>query len=151
MKIQEEEFTPELYAEMAELIELHHEEVASCFGDLDIDLVTYFTLKDFGMFKIVCVRDNEGVMIGYMTFLIGTNLHRKNKIIGSQDAIFIHPDYRKGMLGIKLMKESEKVMKSHGCNGMLVSSKDHVDIRVLYERLGFNPYEHTFYKELEVV
>lgn len=148
MIIQEETPTPELYAEMISLIKLHHEEVASGFGMLDIDLELYFTLTTLDMFKIVTARNDNKEMIGYMTFILGANPHRKGKKIANQDAIFVHPDYRNGMLGVKLMKASEKIVKEYGCGGMIVASKAHIDISNLYIRLGFSPYEHTFYKEL---
>jgi GNAT superfamily N-acetyltransferase len=133
---------------MSSLIALHHNEVAKGFGVLDIDLELYFTLTSFDMFKVVVARTDDEELIGYMTFIIGANPHRKGKLIANQDAIFVHPDHRKSMLGIKLMKVSEKIVKERGCVGMIVASKTRNDISKLYERLGFNSYEYTFYKEI---
>lgn len=148
MIIQEEKWTPEFYAEIAVLTEASNEEVTPEGGILNLDLVSYFTYEQLGILKAVAARTDDGEMVGYMTFFLGNDPHKKHRLIGKLDSVFLIPEYRKGFTGIKIMKEAERIMVENECDGVVMASSVHRDLTPIYKRLGYKPIETIFYKEL---
>jgi hypothetical protein len=49
----------------------------------------------------------------------------------------LHPDYRAGMLGLRLIKESEKILKEKKVDKILWHIKFNKDFRIILHRLGY--------------
>lgn len=152
---QEEPFDT-AFEEAQELLEQHWEEIAMNKDKikLAIDKDRYKELADRGVLHIVTARDaniqkwayDPGKLIGYHVGMITPHLHYKNDLHGLTDIFFIHPDYRKGRIGIELFKFVEKAMKAHGVVKMMTAVKMHKDVGKIFEWLGWTEAERGFCK-----
>ena len=144
------------FEEARELLVEHWEEIALNKDKirLAIDEDRYRDLAEKGILHIVTVRDaniqkwayDPGKLIGYHVALIVPHLHYKNDLHGFTDIFFIHPDYRKGRIGINLFKFVEKSMKERGVVKLMTAVKLHLDVGRIFERLGWTPIERLYSK-----
>lgn len=135
--------------EMEVLLPLHWQEIA---GDkdlikLDPDWNTYFSLEDQGIVHAVIARQ-AGRMIGYHISFIKPHLHYASSLQAITDLYFIHPDFRKGRVGIELFKEVEKTWRARGVQKAFTGCKTYKDMTTLFERLGWTFREKIFVKVL---
>ena len=135
-------FDVEKYAQVNEdikdLIKLHYEEIAvnKDVIPLDPDWDKYKHLCDNELLITITVRD-EGKLIGYSIFFITNHLHYKSTKYANNDLLFLHPDYRAGMLGLRLIRESEKILKEKKVDKILWHIKFNKDFRIILHRLGY--------------
>ena len=120
------------------LLDLHYNEIAldKEVIPLDPDWDKYRNLYNLGILKIITARD-EGKIVGYSIFFVNAHLHYKSSIYANNDLLYLHPEYRKGSLGIKLIKYSEKVLRDLGVTKILWHIKFNKDFRLLLHRLGY--------------
>lgn len=144
-----ETLSPELIADASELIQMHREEIAIHEDfDLDPDWESYFTGAMTGVF-VVCTARDEGKLVGYAAYAIYQNLHFRGLREARQDVLFLHPDYRGRMLGLKLLQFAEEFMKS--INVKLITQHVNVDhdFGPMLERLGYVNTEKIYEKRLD--
>jgi transketolase C-terminal domain/subunit len=58
----------------------------------------------------------------------------------------LHPDYRKGFMGIKLIKFAEKCLKEDGISVLVINSKTHKPFDAILRRMGYSHIENVFSK-----
>ena len=75
-------------------------------------------------------------------------MHYKDHIFAYNDVLFLHPDYRKGLAGMKLLKVAEKFLKQDGVSLLVVNTKVHKPFDALLERMGYTHIENNFSKRL---
>jgi len=148
MRVEREEWTPELYVELLSLFEDHIEETASTLGPLDVHLELYFLMEEQGTLHTIVARDDEGKVIGYMTCTISVHPHHQTVLLGTQDAFFVHKDHRNSSVGTKIIKKAEKVLIERGAQHLTMFYSESKDLKKYYERLGYKPIEHTVYKKV---
>ena len=124
--------------------EINHDNEAYPF-DPDWDL--YALLEDNGALSIFTARD-DGKLVGYFSVVKSPNPHSKGKFIFCNDAIYLHKDYRKDFVGVKLFKFVEECLKSDGSTNLQVVFTDRYDITSLLNRLGYSRIEIKFEKRL---
>lgn len=144
-----QEFINDVKPEIVNLINLHWEEIAlnKDVIKLNPDWNTYYDLEDNNKLKIFTARC-DNVLIGYFIVIIHVNLHYKDHLFASNDILYLHPDYRKGFAGIKLIKYAEKCIKEDGVSVMTINVKEHKSFGLVLERLNFNPIETVYSKVL---
>ena len=124
--------------------EMYHDKESYPF-DPDWDL--YYLLEDSGALLVFTARDS-GKLIGYFSVVIGPNLHSKGKFVVSNDIIYLHKDYRKGLIGVKLFKFSEACLAESGYNQLQVNTSERNNIDNLLKRLDYTKIETKFEKRL---
>jgi len=124
--------------------EMYHDKEAYPF-DPDWDL--YYLLEDNGNLLVFTARDS-GKLIGYFSVIIGPSLHSKGKFVVSNDIIYLHRDYRKGLIGVKLFKFSEDCLLESGYNQLQVITSEKNNIDSLLKRLDYKKIETKFEKKL---
>lgn len=137
----------EALAEMQALWPLHWDEVAMDKESipLDPDYQAYAALANSGSMHLLVARQ-AGKMIGYHVSVVRGHLHYKTSLSSFTDMYFIHPDYRKGMVGVKLFKEAEKTLKARGVQKMSIGTKVSLDMSRIFERLGWTETERLYTK-----
>lgn len=142
-----EKMEDSLMDEMEVLWNNHWEEIANYQKKikLSVDKEWYKEMQDVGLYQTITVRD-DGTLIGYIGFVISTHPHYRDNIFASMDNVFIHKDYRKGTIGIKLFKEAEKLLKELGVDIILMRSKVHFDLSKIFEYMDYIPMEKTYSK-----
>jgi len=133
-----EPFTDEIIVELQYLIELHyaeltlHKEVVK----LDPDWDKYKHLAKLGMIAFITARD-DGKLIGYSLFFVSPHIHYKNNIMANNDVIFLHPAYRQGRTGIKLLYKCEEVLQAMNVDKIIWHIKFAKDFRNILYRMGY--------------
>ena len=100
-----------------------------------------------GRFLLFTVRDELGVLKGYCQVYISVSTHTGTKIC-NEDALYLHPDVRKGFICSQLTKYAESVLEQLGVREVRLSVKVTNDIWRLFERIG---YQRTGYELVKVL
>lgn len=112
---------------------------------LNPDVVRYMALEESGVLIPISVRE-DGALIGYSVTILLPSLHYKEHTYAMNDVIFISKEHRKGTVGIKLIKYTEKILKEKGISVYCINSKVHAPFFKVLERLGFTDSEHQYTK-----
>jgi len=137
----------EVWEEAIPLLREHYKEIG-LYNDkvlFDPAIDQYEVMDDMDMLYILTARD-DGKLIGYYSCFIQPNLHYQQTLTSVNDVFYIHPDFRKGFVGIKLLKEAEKHMRALGVDVMSLEFKTYAPLDPLLERLGWD-YTARFYSK----
>lgn len=136
--------------EAQELFRAHWDEIAEMkdVNVLDPDVDEYRALAKSGRLHILTARD-EGKLVGYYAAFIKNNLHYKSVIVGSDDLYFIHPAYRRGGVGVRLLLAAERMQREAGAVIAVLKEKLSHPHAALFERLGYKPMERVLWKKLD--
>jgi len=142
-----EEQYDDVINEIKPLLDLHYEEIAlnKDVIKLNPDYDQYKIMSMRGMIKIVTARDN-GDLIGYCICLVKPHIHYKDSLTALNDIFYIKKEYRLGMTGVKLFKETEKIMNRYGVQRIIMNVKRSNDIGAIFERLGYTESERVYTK-----
>lgn len=145
--------------DMAKLFPLHWEEIADQRIPLDVWYEQYDRIAEDGQLHIVTIRDKDtcgacqkcenaqkGKLIGYYWAIVRPHLHYQQSLTAYTDIYFIHPEHRKGMLGVNLFKFAEQSLKERGVQRMYIASKTKLDMSLIFERLNFSKTEIVYTK-----
>jgi len=128
------------------LLQMEWEEAGLGFGfGIDPDWKQYVSMEDSGMLYVFTARD-EGKLVGYIVFLMTPSLHHRGLKNATMDLFYILPEYRKGLLAMKLLKFAEGHLRHDFCKIILLSCFDGSRVGDLYDRLGYRAIETSFVK-----
>lgn len=135
--------------EVQGLLERHWEEIAlnKDVIKLNPDWDQYIKLEKAHGLKAFTARDN-GKLVGYFVVTIARSMHYKDHLFATNDVIYLHPEYRKGLTGAKLIKHAESYLRDLGVSVILVNTKLHKPFSRLLEFLKFKPVETVYSKRL---
>lgn len=102
--------------------------------------------KSGNSFTLICEIDNK--IVGYSINIMHPNLHFKDVMMCDNDVIFVSKKYRNTSIGIKLIKETERIAKEKGCDIMAWHAKPNTPLAKILPRLNNSLHEHIFTKEL---
>jgi len=142
---------PEPFTQEAmDLFQKHYEEIAERTDVivLDPDLKRYNNLYSQNMLEIHTIRD-DGKLVGYSLWFVMNHIHYKNSLTANSDVLYISPDYRKGMLGVKFIKWSLEEIKKRNPQRIMFHVKPFMDYSPILERLGANYFEKTYSMVME--
>lgn len=119
------------------LLDRHYEEIAQFkeVQKLDPDWNAYERAEEAGRLWVMTARC-EGVMIGYIVMFLMRDMHYKSMLRATEDIHFILPEYRKGLLGYRLLLRMKQAMQEKGVQTITLRTKANADHGVLFERLG---------------
>lgn len=131
------------------LLQDHWEEIALNKEAIKLnpDWDAYYDLEESGALKIFTAR-SDGNLIGYFVVLCRKHLHYVDHVFAFNDILYVHKDYRKGLVGAKLMKFAEKCLKEDGVSVVIVNTKRHKPFDSLLEWLGYSHIENIYSKLL---
>lgn len=120
------------------VLKRHYEEIAHNKQDikLDPDWARYDAMEQAGNLIAYTARD-EGKLVGYSVFFVNYHIHYNSTLVGQNDVLYLLPEYRKGMTGIRLIKYSIAQLEARGVDKIHWHVKFDHDFRVILERLGF--------------
>lgn len=122
--------------EVQPLLELHYEELCR-YKDrikLDPDWKSYADAEHAGRFHIFTARDGEQ-LVGYSAFFLGPHIHYRKTIVAQNDVLYLHPEHRNGITGIKLIKMSHTGMKELGAHKIVWHCKHSNELKQILLRL----------------
>lgn len=113
--------------------------------ELNPDVPRYMAMDDAGILLPISVREGEE-LIGYSVSVLLPSLHYKDHVYAMNDVIFVAKEYRKGTVGIRLIKFTEEELQKRGVSVYCINSKVHAPFFSVLERLGFTDTEHQYTK-----
>jgi GNAT superfamily N-acetyltransferase len=129
-----DEARPELDA----LIVDHYREVAHYQDKIALAPMwkTYEALERSGELILMCCR-KEGVLIGYACWFLKNHLHYADCLCAYNDVIYLAPEQRRGRVGLRLIDESEYLLKCLGVDRILWHVKPSHDWSPVLKRKGY--------------
>jgi GNAT superfamily N-acetyltransferase len=138
LEFRNEKFDDALIEELKPLTVRHYEEVALHKGDvpLDPDWNKYKRLVELGFVMFVGARNN-GKLVGYSLFIMADMIHYRTTRLADNDVLYLSPEYRQGMAGVKMIKFCEAELKQQGIKKILWHVKQARDFRKILYRMGY--------------
>ena len=135
-------YAKETYADIIEdikpLLETHWQEVANYKDKVPLkpNFSKYQALEKNKALVIMACRDKEK-LIGYSIFFLSRHLHYTTCLVASNDVLFLTKAFRKGRVGIKLIQESERLLKNMGVNRVIWHIKPKNNFSPILIRMGY--------------
>lgn len=139
----------ECYPEAQELLRLHWDEIAP-YRDLftlNPNVELYEAAEKAGGIVIITARQS-GALIGYIVMMLHKHMHYQHVLVATDDIHFIHPDHRKGRVGLHLIAAAEREMKRRGAGMMTLRTKVDHNHGLLFEHLGYDAQDVVYTKRL---
>jgi GNAT superfamily N-acetyltransferase len=115
---------------------------------LDVREEEFSKLEGKGVLHAVTARD-DGKLIGYHISALLPHMHYASAgLMAYTDVYFLHPAFRRGTAGIKLLQEVERTLKERGIKKFYMSTKAHSDNGPLLQALGYKLADHIYTKLL---
>lgn len=125
-----------LLNEGSELFKKHWKEVDQFTNErpLNIDYATFFQLESQGRLAVFTVRDT-GRLVGYAVFTFGVSSHHSIPV-ASNDAFYIHPQFRRGWTAVKFIKYCLKMLRKTKTKQVSWRTKSRHSFGTILERCG---------------
>jgi GNAT superfamily N-acetyltransferase len=94
---------------------------------LAVDWEQYRWLERHGILRAISMRQ-AGQLIGYNVFFVRPTLHYSTSLWAVNDVIYLDPDHRKGMAGVRLIRAAEPMLRGIGVQQVLYHTKMHVHL-----------------------
>ena len=119
------------------LLDKHYQEIAQFkeVQKLDPDWSVYYRIEMQGKLWVMTARF-DGKMIGYIVMMLTNDMHYRKLMRATEDIHFILPEYRKGLLGYRMLAKTKQAMKEKGAHTVTFRTKADADHGLLFERLG---------------
>jgi hypothetical protein len=149
MRIEEVFKGTEKIEEVWELLCLHREELATHkhLMVLKPDIKKYRLLEITGKLLSLALYDEEKI-VGYSVTIIDRALHYADLVYAQNDILYLHPQCRGGIWGMRLIKKTEQAAKKRGAKMIFFHGKENTAFSALMPRIGYGVQDITFSKEL---
>lgn len=149
MEIREIRGTDHIH-EMWDLLLLHGDELNKhkhLMSQVHPDVSRYANMEDLGMIITLALYHEEKI-VGYSVCAIIDNMHFANLKVGINELLFLHPEYRKGSWGVRLIKAMERAAADRGAKMILFSGRNDTTFSELMPKIGYEIEDVVFSKEL---
>ena len=120
----------------------------------DPDWDHYRAQNQAGTYRVIAARRN-GRLIGYNAFFIGHHTRHRGVIFAQNDVIYLEPEQRRGMIGVRFINESERLLKAAGAVKVRYDSMRQVRLGPkggtlgdLFQKLGYTHEAQVYTKML---
>lgn len=143
----QEESLREVALEVQSLLREHWEEIAlnKDVIKLDPDWEKYEQLAEGGILRILTARA-DGKLVGYYVSVVTPHLHYRGSLTAFGDIFYLKKEYREGLIGYRMLKANDKMLKGHGVQRILAMEKLHQPLGQLWKRLGYTHVENVYSK-----
>lgn len=138
-----------LWGEVMPLLEAHWDEIAH-YKDIlvDPDTALYEMVEEAGALRCYTARA-DGRLIGYLVFFVKHNGHYKSSLQAVQDVLFLLPQYRKGGVGVRLLKWAEEMLIAENVQVVYHHVKTTNQVGKLLVHLGYELVDEIYAKRLD--
>ncbi len=125
----------------------HYDEIAVMKDKIAMNpnVAIYKEMENLGILHILTARES-GKMIGYHVTFVRPHLHYRDMLCGFVDAYFLSAGKRKGMNGVKMIKEAENSLKKRGVQKLFSGTKQAKNMSRVFEYLDWKLTEQLFTK-----
>ena len=141
--------------EIRALLLLHWHEVALNHGTIAMapDWDRYLAFERAGIFKVVTVRKGYD-LVGYSTWMVMPHLHYADTLWAHNDVMWVHPLYRQGMTGVRMLRFALKGLRAAGVRMVHATAMDHFEserggLGKVFQFLGFQRIQSVYAIDLE--
>jgi GNAT superfamily N-acetyltransferase len=131
------------------LLRLHRDELATAkhLMALAPNVEAYCALENTrSLLALVAYAGEE--IAGYSINFIGAHLHYSGLRYAHNDALFVAPAFRGGRLGVRLMRETERLAKARGARMMMWHAKPGTVLEGMLPRMGYGVQDVIYSKEI---
>lgn len=89
----------------------------------------------------------DGTMVGYSVAILGPHLHY-GMTYAHHDLLYVSPEHRRGMLGLKLIRATERAAKARGAAFSTWHAKPGGTLESILSRTGYQREEIVYKKDL---
>lgn len=114
---------------------------------LNPDIDKYSELEKLGAL-VSLFAYAKGEIVGYSLNFLQPHIHYKDLMCSYNDVLFIKKEYRESPLGLKLIRETERISRERGAELMLWHAKEGTTLDKLLPRMGCRIQEIMYCKEL---
>ncbi len=145
-------FAREKYADIIDEIHLllpqHYAEVKLQPDQITLNLDDgyYRQMEDLGNLVLIAARA-DGKLVGYATVFLKADIHSAHTLVGFTDSYFLHPQYRRGWTGVKLIRFIEQTLKELGVKKIYIGATQHIGTASLF-RFGKYHEEETIFSKI---
>lgn len=134
----QQELIYDVVEEIESLLELHYQELTLNKDKVKLKPIwsKYADLERADALVVYTAREG-GKLIGYSVFFVNRHLHYEDLVHAQNDILYLHPDHRLGMTGIRLIKFSEQQLKALGVNKVTWHAKHNTSLIPILTRLGY--------------
>lgn len=90
----------------------------------------------------------DGKLVGYSANIIGRHLHYFDLVVCNNDILFVHKEHRATPVGLRLIKETEKMAKQSGAQMMLWHAKENTALDKIMPKLKYSIQDIIYSKEI---
>lgn len=90
----------------------------------------------------------DGKMVGYSANIVARHLHYFDLVVCNNDILFVHKDHRASPIGLRLIKETEKMAKQAGAQMMLWHAKERTALDKIMPKLKYKVQDIIYSKEV---
>ncbi len=136
--------------EMWDLLALHWNEVAKNKQVMVLkpDRRRYEEMERHGALLCLAALDFDGEIVGYSVCFIGPHIHYADLIVANNDVLFLREDLRPSTVGLRLIRETEKVARARGAQLMLWHAKQGTSLDKIMPRMGYGVQDIIYSKEI---
>jgi hypothetical protein len=98
------------------------------------DVPKYILLDTHGRLLVLTAREEKKI-VGYQIVVLTPHPHDHQVLCGMVDAHFLSKSHRKGMTGLRLIKETLSVLRQLGVQLVVYNTKN--QFQKVFEKLGF--------------
>lgn len=132
------------------LLEKHWHEIArnKQVMVLKPDRAKYDQLQAQGALLSLAALDPDGEIVGYSVNFLGPHIHYADLTVCNNDLLFLREDLRPSPIGLRLLKETERLAKARGARLMLWHAKEGTSLAKIMPRMGYGVQDIIFSKEI---
>lgn len=132
----------EVAGEVDSLLELHYLELTQNKDRVKLNprWDQYAVLQRLGALIVLTARDGDK-LVGYAAFFVNRHMHHADLTLAVNDVLFLHPDYRQGTTGLRLVKFCEDSLKAAGADKLCFHAKLHTSLIPILHRRGYSTEE----------
>lgn len=136
--------------ELWPLFEDHREELTTnkALMQLAPDMPRYIACEQAGAFFVLTARE-DGRLVGYSANFIAQHLHYSALRYANNDLLFLAKTHRKGSLGLRLIRETEREAKARGAQMMVWHAKENTNMDAVLAKTGYRVQDIMYSRVLE--
>lgn len=147
MRFALEPYSEKLVQEMRPLWDMHHAEIPQLGMKPDPNLTVYSQVAKNGALRIFTARIGamrESVLAGYQVFFVMLHPHRRYSLEASMDMIWLDPEVRKGLVGVKFIRWGDKQLVKEGVKVIHRQISTEKDFGNILRRGGYRLMDLTY-------
>jgi hypothetical protein len=131
--------------ELKQLFPLHYEEIALFRDRIKLNPLWsgYEQIDLAGKLHIFTAREGAQ-LVGYHISTLMPHPHYADHLMLFTDIFFMKQESRKGLAGLRFLQAIKNYAKSVGAEHLVMGTKLHKDLAILFERLGGVPTDMLF-------